>query len=255
MKADKPPSAPRFLVPGPLAAGQAVELPERVARHIGVLRLRAGDPLTLFTGENGEFGAELTLAARGSARARVGAFRAVERESPLSITLAQCISSGDRMDLTLQKATELGVADFVPLASERCVVRLRDERAGRKRLHWQNVVASACEQCGRNRLPAVAEPADIHAWLAALGRDTAAGPAAGTRLLLAPGADAGMAQLPRAERVILLVGPEGGLVPAEIDAALHAGFRAVRLGPRTLRTETAPLAALAALQLLWGDLN
>lgn len=244
--------APRFHVPGPLSAGAEIALPDRVARHVAVLRLREGDPLVLFTGEGGEHAARLTAVARGTARALVSEYRCPMRESPMRITLAQCISSGDRMDLTLQKATELGAHAIVPLQSDRSVVKLREERAEKKLLHWRNVVVAACEQCGRNTLPSVADPVDLHAWLASLQTWRAGG---ATRIVLDPEATTGMGQLARCSEVALLIGPEGGLSAHELAAATGKGFRSVRLGPRVLRTETAPLAAITALQVLWGDLR
>jgi 16S rRNA (uracil1498-N3)-methyltransferase len=244
-------SAPRFQVDGLLAAGAEIDLPERAARHVAVLRLRAGDVVVLFSGRGGEHAARLTLVSRSGVRAKVGAFQDVGRESPLAITLAQCISAGDRMDLTLQKATELGVQKIVPLISERAVVRLKEERAERRLQHWRAVVAAACEQCGRNSIPEVSAPTELHAWLAA--PETRAAEAA--RLVLAPEAASGLGVIPRSDSTLLLIGPEGGLADHELVAAKTAGFTPIRLGPRILRTETAPLAAITALQVLWGDLN
>jgi 16S rRNA (uracil1498-N3)-methyltransferase len=219
----------------------------RTNRGIGLgLRLKSGDPVRLFDGSGGEYAAVLQQAGR-EMRARVGEFHDLECESPLSITLAQCLSSGDRMDITLQKATELGVCAIQPLQSTRSIVRLDTERMARRQVHWQNVVLSACEQCGRNRVPVVASTVDIADWLAS-------SPKEGTRLMLAPGAPAGLKQINPDGPITLLVGPEGGLSPEEQEMAQTAGFIGVRLGPRVLRTETAPLAALAALQAIWGDL-
>ena len=246
---DRAQAAPRFHVPDGLAPGAQIRLPDRAARHVAVLRLRAGDAIRLFDGSGGEFQAQLTALERSRITALIGQRSELERESPLGITLAQCLSGGDRMGLALQKATELGVAAILPLASERSVVRLSAERAERKLEHWRNVVIAACEQCGRNRVPTVHAPQDLHAWLA--GSDAGA-----LRLMLLPQADRSLSELappaPGAP-ITLLAGPEGGLAPHETAAALRAGFTAVRLGPRVLRTETAPLAALAALQMLWGD--
>jgi 16S rRNA (uracil1498-N3)-methyltransferase len=253
-KQDSPDSAPlrslpRFHIAQPLAPGAEIRLPDRAARHIAVLRLRQGDAILLFDGSGGEFEAELTALERNRTTALIGRHHGLERESPLRITLAQCLSGGDRMDLALQKATELGVAMVVPLASQRSVVRLSADRAERKLEHWRNVVISACEQCGRNRVPPVHAPQELHAWLA--GTDDRS-----LRLLLSPQAPLSLADLPPPAapgNITLLAGPEGGLAPHETDAALRAGFTPVQLGPRVLRTETAPLAALAALQMLWGD--
>src|SRR5438105_4516772 len=148
-----PPAAPRFYVPFPLASGAEIELPDRAARHVAVLRLARGDAIVLFNGSGGEYAAQLSRVSRDTAHARIGKKNPIERESPLAITLAQCVSSGDRMDLTLQKATELGVRRIVPLESERSIVRLSSERADRRVAHWRGIVSAACEQSGRNCVP------------------------------------------------------------------------------------------------------
>jgi 16S rRNA (uracil1498-N3)-methyltransferase len=237
---------PRFFAPVELSPGAEARLPERAARHCAVLRLRRGDSVTLFNGEGGEFAAELTRVSRDDAHARVISKRVLERESPLAIALAQCISSGDRMDVTLQKSTELGVARIVPIESERSVVKLSSDRAGRRVDHWRNVVIAACEQCGRNRVPEIAAITDLATFLGGVEGD-------GMRLLLAPDGDRNLRQLEPPRAVTLLVGPEGGLAPEERRGAESSGFLPVRFGPRVLRTETAPLAAIAAMQALWGD--
>jgi len=229
-----------------LSLGAEIELPERVARHCAVLRLRRGDAVVLFNGEGGEFSAELTRVSRADARARVISGQTPELESPLAIALAQCVSSGDRMDTTLQKSTELGVSRIVPIASERSVVRLSSDRADRRVAHWRNVVIAACEQCGRNHVPEVTAITDLAAFLSRADSD-------GLRLLLAPDSGRGLKQLEPPSRVTLLVGPEGGLAPEERQRAEKSGFVPIRFGPRILRTETAPLAAIAAMQALWGD--
>ena len=246
MKPSPPPGAPRFYIPMPLSSGAEVELPERAVRHVAVLRLARGDAITLFNGEGGEYAAELSRVSRESAHARIGKMCPVERESPLAITLAQCVSSGDRMDLTLQKATELGVRRIVPLESERSIVRLSPERADRRVAHWRGIVSAACEQSGRNCVPDVEAITALDAFLAAPAADP-------LRLLLAPDAPGDLKALPAGRAVSLLVGPEGGLSPSERARAEAKGYTAVRFGPRVLRTETAPLAAIAAMQVLWGD--
>jgi 16S rRNA (uracil1498-N3)-methyltransferase len=246
MKNSAPRAAPRVFAPVDLALGAEIRLPDRVAHHLSVLRLRRGDSVTLFNGQGGESSAELVRVSAGQAWARILNSLRLERESPLSVVLAQCVSSGDRMDTTLQKSTELGVSRIVPIASERSVVRLSGERAEKRVTHWRNVVVAACEQCGRNRVPEVERITGIDAFLD--------GPEPGElRLLLAPEAGQALKQLPRPERVALLVGPEGGLTERERTLAERAGYVPVRFGPRVLRTETAPLAAIAAMQTLWGD--
>lgn len=239
--------APRFYVPDTLSPGSQVQLPERVARHIAVLRLSAGAPVTLFNGRAGQYRALLQSPDRNRCAARVTEYQDVACESALNVTLAQCLSAGDRMDMTLQKATELGVSVIVPLESERSVVRLSPERALRRLDHWRNVVIAACEQCGRNHIPEVQPLSELLPWLAQAP--------AGLRLVLDPDSGSGMASLPAAapEAVTLLIGAEGGFAPHERAAAQRCGFQPLRLGPRVLRTETTPLAALAALQTRWGD--
>jgi 16S rRNA (uracil1498-N3)-methyltransferase len=231
----------------PLSPGAEITLPEAAARHaVTVLRLQPGDTLQLFNGEGGEYSASLVAAGKRETRVRLLAFHAAERESPLKITLALGISAGERMDYSLQKATELGVNAIQPLATERSVVKLAGERADKRLQHWQHVVIAACEQCGRNRVPAVAPVQKLYAYLAAVDRSQ-------RRLLLSPDALTPLKQVPRSGAVVLLIGAEGGLAPAEYQAAEASGFEPVSLGPRILRTETAPVAAIAALQTLWGD--
>lgn len=244
-------NAPRFYVAESLSAGTEVCLPERASNHIAVLRLREGDPITLFNGDGAEYPAILLRPSRRSAMARVSACLPVNRESGLDITLAQSLSGSDRMDVTLQKATELGVCAIQPLESERSVVRLSGDRVEKRMTHWRNVITAACEQCGRNLPPALHRIERLQDWL--VMRPAAAPREA--RLLLSPEADTGLNGMNRSEVITLLVGPEGGLAPHEHAAALAAGFVPVRLGPRVLRTETAPLAAVAALQTLWGDMG
>lgn len=202
--------------------------------------------MVLFDGRGGEYPARIERIERDRVLAELGAWQEVERESPLAITLVQALQAGDKMDFTIQKAVELGVRDIVPVDSRRSVLKLAGERAAKRVAHWQGVVASACEQCGRNQVPLVAPLEKLENWLAR--------PAGGVvRLMLAPDAEQTLVALPPARQVQLLIGAEGGLDPQEEIAAKQAGFQAVRLGPRVLRTETAGLAALAAMQALWGD--
>jgi 16S rRNA (uracil1498-N3)-methyltransferase len=234
----------------PLAEDVEVTLPEAAASHVArVLRLRAGAPLVLFDGSGADFRGEIVAVEGDRVRVRIGERAAGLRESPLAITLVQAVSRGERMDWTLQKATELGVRRIQPVLSARSVVRLDEQQAGRKLRHWQAIVAGACEQCGRSVLPEVRAPLELSRFLAESSRD-------GQRLVLSPGGPASLAGLASASaRVELLIGPEGGLDDAELDAAGRAGFASVRLGPRVLRTETAGIVALAVLQALWGDLQ
>ncbi len=238
---------PRFYCREALSPTARIELPEPVARHaVRVLRLPPGAPVVLFDGRGGEYLAHIERIERERVYVELADWNDVERESALQVTLVQALQAGDKMDFTIQKAVELGVRDIVPVESRRSVLKLAGERAGKRVAHWQGVAASACEQCGRNQLPMVAPIEKLEHWLAR--------PADGVlRLMLAPGAEQSLADLVPAERIQLLIGAEGGLDPQEVVAARHAGFVPVRMGPRILRTETAGLAALAAMQALWGD--
>jgi 16S rRNA (uracil1498-N3)-methyltransferase len=200
----------------------------------------------LFDGRGGEYEARIERIEKTRVVVELVAWREVERESKLSISLVQAVQAGDKMDFTIQKAVELGIADIIPVDSRRSVIRLAGERAVKRVAHWQGVATSACEQCGRNRVPLVAPLEKLEHWLSRPARP-------GLRLMLAPDAEQSLVDLPPAKEVQLLIGAEGGLDPQEMIAAKQAGFQAVRLGPRVLRTETAGLAALAALQALWGD--
>lgn len=243
--------APRIWVAGPLAAGLQLTLPAAAANHVArALRLAAGDPLTLFDGAGGEYPARLSLVAKDRVEVELFAHAPVERESVLRLRLVQCLQGGDKMDFTIQKAVELGVEEIVPVISRRSVVRLDGERARKRVEHWRQVVVAASEQCGRNRLARVTEIEHIDRWLGQPPRDPA------RRLLLSPHAAVTVESLfaeTSPSGVELLIGPEGGLAPEEDERARAAGFSALRLGPRVLRTETAGLAAIAALHARWGD--
>jgi 16S rRNA (uracil1498-N3)-methyltransferase len=244
-----PGGAPRFHCAVPLGGSPRITLPADVFHHaVRVRRLRAGDELVLFAGDGFEARAKLTDVGRDSAQIEVLQVDPVDRESPLPITLLQGISSGDRMDYTLQKAVELGVTAIVPVTAERSIVRLQGERADKRAAHWRETVVSACEQCGRNRLP------EVFAAMP-LGTALAMSEATSTRFMLAIGGTRRLGDVDRPAdgRVVLLAGPEGGLSPVEQRAALQSGFVPLSLGPRVLRTETAAVAAIAAMQALWGD--
>jgi 16S rRNA (uracil1498-N3)-methyltransferase len=240
---------PRLFLPLPLREGTVVSLPADSAHRLReVLRVRPGDALTLFDGTGGEHAAQVTTVTRAGIDVAIGAYHAVERESPLTITLAQGLARGERMDIVIQKAVELGVARIVPLATIRSQVRLDPARTARRLAHWQAIVTQACEQCGRNRVPQVDGPTTIEAFVA--------GDTASLRLVLAPSGDVSLpATLPHAMSISLVIGPEGGLSDDEIRFLTNAGYQHVRLGPRTLRTETAALVAISALQARWGDLG
>jgi len=240
---------PRLYVNAPLEPQARLELPDGAAHHAArVLRLREGDLALLFDGRGGEYEARLSMPGRGRVVAEIGAWHDVERESALAVTLVQAVSSGEKMDFTIQKAVELGVAAIQPVLSVKSVVRLSAEREAKKLMHWKRVAISACEQCGRNRLPEVREALSVEAYCRTPGP-------ASLRLLLSPAANRGLksARDRIKEAVTLAVGPEAGFSAGEEQLLEGAGFVPVRLGQRILRTETAALAALAALNALAGD--
>ena len=238
---------PRIYTAQELAVGNEVLLPEQAGEHaVRVLRLERGHPLILINGDGCEYDAELASLARRAVTAVIKKAREVDREAALSITLAQSIARGEKMDWILQKATELGVSHIVPLVTERTEVKLDEERAERRMAHWNSVIESACEQCGRTTLPALAPPQRLDRWLTAL--DTT-----DLRLALVPGGETTLRQLPPATAVIVVVGPEGGLSEQDVGMLRQAEFTGLKLGPRILRTETAGIAAVAALQALHGD--
>ena len=239
---------PRFYCPQPLVNGSTVELPEAVAHHLHVVRLQPGAALTLFNGEGGQYRATLVETGKRRATAVIDAHEAIEAEAPYSVTLAQGLPEGSKMDWIIEKAVELGVAAIQPLAAARSVVRLSGERLEKRQAHWHGVVVAASEQCGRNRLAQLLPMADVQPWLAGTAGAGAA------RILLSPRATESLAGWARAnppQAVTLLIGPEGGLSPQEEDAAVAAGALALSMGPRVLRTETAGLAALAVLAGAW----
>jgi len=237
----------------PLAPGARLRLPEDAAAHLlRVLRLRQGDACVLFNGDGHDYDAQVATVDKRGGEVEVLARRAVDTESPLRITLVQGIARGEKMDLILQKATELGVAAIVPVDAERTEVRLEGPRLAKRVAHWRAVVSSACGQCGRARVPALAEPMD-------LGRIGDAVPQ-GLRLTLDPAGSHALSTLAVSApgdpiEVVLAIGPEGGWAPRDREQLRAAGFEGLRLGPRILRTETAGLAAVAALQALYGDLR
>lgn len=240
---------PRIHVDVPLAAGQSLALPPGAARHVQVLRLQPGAELTLFNGLGGEWTARIERIGRSDVQVVAETHHAVEREIGPAVTLVLGMPANDRMDTLVEKAVELGAFAIQPLMTERSVLRLAGDRAEKKRAHWQAIAVAACEQCGRNRVPAVAPVASLAGWWAS------SQPAAGeARWLLGFCSDAlAVAQRLRAgsvpPRLTLLSGPEGGLAPAEVEAARAAGFLPTTLGPAVLRADTAPLAALAAVAL------
>ena len=241
----------RFVVEQPLAPGMELRLPEPAAAHlVRVLRAGVGDHCVLFNGDGHDYDARIVATGKRETLVEVGNATAVDNESPLRIVLVQALARGEKMDLVLQKATELGVAAFVPVMSERSEVRLDGERVDKRVAHWRSVVGAACEQCGRATSPSIASPAPLAKAMESL-------PADALHLLLDPEASAaaGQLSLQHATAIVLAIGPEGGWSPRDRAALLDAGFQGMRLGPRILRTETAGLAAIAALQSRYGDLG
>jgi 16S rRNA (uracil1498-N3)-methyltransferase len=245
----------RVFVDAALTPGSVVELPRDTGSHVAkVLRARSGDEVVLFNGDGREFSGSIEAVRGTRVSASVGAARAVDRESPFEMTLVQCVPRGDRMDFIVQKATELGVARIVPVLSQRSVVRLDESQSASKQAHWRAVVVSACEQCGRNRLPILASPQPL---LNYLGNLTAAESLNGGSLRLvleptsAPPAGHGLA----VTAAQIAIGPEGGFAAEELEAFELCGFAKVGLGPRVLRTETAAIAAVVMLQSRFGDMS
>jgi 16S rRNA (uracil1498-N3)-methyltransferase len=237
---------PRFHLDAPLRAGGVCTLSEDAAHHaVHVLRLREGDEVTLFNGRGGEFAARIASMQRLRISIDLLQHRAIERESPLRITLVQGVSAGERMDSTVRKAVELGVAEVQPVLAARSVARPKGDRAENRRSHWQKIVISACEQCGRNRVPEVQALVSLDDYRPESGT---------TKILLSPASELPLSKLSTAEtRIVLAAGPEAGFTEEEEARLVEAGFVPTSLGPRVLRTETAALAALAALNALRGD--
>jgi 16S rRNA (uracil1498-N3)-methyltransferase len=234
----------RFFIDAPLSLGEH-ELPEAQAHYIGrVLRMADGDALQLFDGSGNEFRGTLLEVGKKRVRVTLDEQFAGQIESPLKIHLGQGLSRGERMDWAIQKATELGVSEITPIVSERCEVRLKDERAEKRQAHWQQIAISACEQCGRSVVPLIHPPLALAEWLKKTNADL--------KLVLHPVAEP-LTSHDKPTTLAFLIGPEGGLNDAEVDQAQDAGFHAARLGPRVLRTETAPVVALSVAQQLWGD--
>lgn len=241
-------ASPRIYTTQLLSEGQTLTLDNASSRHVaGALRMSSGQSLTLFNGRGGEYPCTITAVGKREVEVEVGPHCVVERESSLQVHLGIVMSRGDRMDWVVQKSTELGVTDITPLISERCEVKLAAERREKKLRHWQGIVNSACEQCGRNTLATVHPVTPLQDWLHSIDCDLG--------LVLHHRAAAPLPEQPPGQHIAVLIGPEGGLTAPEIDSALEQHFQALRLGPRILRTETAPLAALAVLQQQWGDLS
>jgi len=240
---------PRFYCPVPLAIGATISLPEAIAHHMHVLRLPAGESITLFNGEGGEYTATLTVLEKKRASVEVKTFSPREVELPYSVTIAQALPEGSKIDWIIEKAVELGAASLQPIAAQRCVVRLSADRAARKLEHWRGIIAAAAEQSGRNRLLQIFEPVDFHDWIGQQNLHV--------RIMLSPRAEQSLSDWARhhpPQAVALLIGPEGGFSDQEEHAAATHGVLPLSIGPRVLRTETAALTALAALNAVWGEI-
>lgn len=251
---------PRFFSPERISAGQVIELPAVAAHHASrVLRLRQSDELILFNGNGGEYRATIELINKSGVTVVVEKYLDIERESRLDITLAQTVCASEKMDWIVQKGVELGVTRIQPLDTKRGVVKLSDERAEKRIRHWQQVIIAACEQCGRNRVPPMMPLISISKWLGnqvSERKNPSSDYPTGSYFMLSPAAKKGLRDFPAslaAAPLTLLVGPEGGFTAEEEAAAQVAGFVPLRMGERILRTETAALAAVAAMQALWGD--
>lgn len=241
--------ATRIFHPAPIEANQLLTLSESAAGHVArVLRMKPGEMLHLFDGHGGFYEAEVTDVAKRNVQVKTGLRQDTECEPPLQVHIGQGVSRGEKMDFTIQKAVELGVNEITPLLTERCGVKLQSERWVKKHQHWQQVAISACEQCGRNRIPTIHPPKPLSEWLQE--------PSDELKLNLHPTANHGINGLEQPDNGIrLVIGPEGGLSDTEISLASQHGFQSILLGPRVLRTETAALTALSALQVRFGDLG
>ena len=238
---------PRFYLADALQPGQNISLPENVIRHLHVLRVREGEEITLFNGNGHSYPTRLLSLAKRQAVAEVLSEQTVDNESPLAISLLQAVSRGERMDFTLQKSVEMGVTEIFPVTSARSIVKLSGERAEKRQERWQEIVIAACEQCGRNRIPTVHPLLPLSQRLQQL-------PQSDVRLLMGLHHPTSLKAIqPAPQRITLMIGPEGGWSPEEEAAAFQTGFQSILLGKRVLRTETAALAAIAAMQTLWGD--
>ena len=238
---------PRFYVDFALSPDSVVELPDNVVRHLNVLRVKNTEEIVLFNGNGKAYPALPEVLEKRRASVRILREEATDNESPLNIALVQAVSAAERMDFTLQKSVELGVAEIRPVISERCVVRLSGERAEKRVARWQEIVVSACEQSGRNIVPKVLPLSTYAQALQQLPQETA-------KLLMSLNRAQKLSDVqPQSGKVVFMVGPEGGWTEKEEQQAFDAGFQSVTLGKRVLRTETASLAAIATMQTLWGD--
>jgi 16S rRNA (uracil1498-N3)-methyltransferase len=239
---------PRIFTEQTPMTGATLALDERASHYLArVLRCQAGQAITLFNGDNSEYAATIQTVDKRGVTVAIHEAVTADRESPLQIHLGIAISKGDRMDMVMQKAVELGVSEITPLISERVEVRLQGERADKKLQHWRGIIIGACEQCARNRIPRLNAIASLHDWIGSAKADN--------KFVLHHRSETSLGAMIKPQSVALLIGPEGGLSEAEIASAERTGFTSLRLGPRVLRTETAPLVAISLLQYAFGDLN
>lgn len=241
---------PRFFVPAELSIGLIIQLPDPVAHHCQVLRLSIGAPIVLFNGTGGAYVASLCVIEKKRVSAEIKLFDPTEVELPHALTLAQALPESGKMDWIIEKAVELGAASIQPLTTQRCVTRLTAERAEKRRSHWFSIIAAACEQCGRNRVPQLGELLDFKQWISQQDLHR--------RIILSPYGEQSLADWARhhpAQPLTLIVGPEGGLTEQEVALAGQQGTLALSMGPRILRTETAGLSAIATINAHWGDLS
>jgi len=245
---------PRFYHPAAITVKQVIALPADSGHHASrVLRLKAGDYITLFNGNGGEFSAHIIDTSKSATTVSVDAFHDISCESPLRIELAQALCVNEKMDWIIQKSVELGVTRIQPIAAARSVVRLSDERASKRMQHWQKIIIAACEQCGRNQVPQLLPMTSLNEWL---GNKKSSKPAHSLYFMLSPTADESLRNIPKPladATIALAIGPEGGFTPEEEDAIKHTSFIPLRIGKRILRTESAALATVSAMQALWGD--
>jgi 16S rRNA (uracil1498-N3)-methyltransferase len=239
---------PRIYIDQDLAITESILLNENASHYLSkVLRMQEGRELIVFNGRGGEYSAQIKEIGKKQIVIQTHQFFADNRQSPLDLHLAIGISRGERMDWVLQKATELGVTRIIPLTTERTEVKIKSDKQDKKMQHWQQIIISACEQCQRNLLPELQEPQSIDDWLKTVTTDC--------RFVLHHRHQQSLANIKKPQSVTLLIGPEGGLSEAEITLAENEHFQSLRLGPRVLRTETAPLAAISLVQYIWGDLG
>lgn len=239
---------PRFYEPQPLSEGQQINLSDDVVQHVSrALRMKAGEEILLFNGDGADYRVILLQVEKRAVKAQIESVLPSCSESPLQVSIGQTLSRGERMDFAVQKSTEMGAQRITPLFSERCEVKLPKERQEKRIKHWQQIAISACEQCGRTSPPRISPPSQLENWLNTQQAEL--------KLVLHHHSEQPLQEIAAPTSVALLIGPEGGLTEKEVELAISYGFKPLALGPRVMRTETAPVAALTLLNYLWGDLK